>query len=320
MSRLASSTPRIAFLGIGLMGAPMARRLQQSGYQLTLWNRTRAKAAALEGDGVKVAENPAEAVAEADLVISILENGTVVESVLFGQRAAQSARIGTLFIDMSSIDPAQARSHARQLSGFGSAHLDAPVSGGPNGAEKGELAIMVGGDVVDFARAEQVLKIMGRPTLVGRSGAGQFAKLTSQMIASTAMSAVAEALLLAQVEGIDPLRICEALTGGFADSKILQIHGRRMVKRDFVPGGHVHTFLKDLTTARKIVASHNLRLPTTAAAFELFQNLAAEPGANLLDIASMALEIEARNPPHRIGFESDQRFTENSLTSSAEAD
>ena len=141
---------------------------------------------------------------------------------------------------------------------------------------------------------------MGRPTLVGGSGAGQLAKLASQMIASTALAAVAEALVFARAEGIDPLRIRDALAGGFADSKILQIHGQRMAQRDFVPGGHIHTFVKDLSAGRHIAVERKLDLPVTALAFELFQTMASEHG--LLDIAALALEIEKRNPPHRIGL------------------
>lgn len=277
----------------------MARQLLQAGHQVVAWNRTKAKAEALLPDGAEVVESPAEAVREAKLVVAILENAPVVENVFFAQGAAEAAPAGTCFIDMSSIAPGRARDHAHRLSALGHSHIDAPVSGGPEGAAAGTLAIMAGGSETDFEAAKPVLSIMGRPTRVGASGAGQFAKLTSQMIASTAMTAVAEALLLARAEGIDPLRIREALTGGFADSRILQIHGKRMAERDFIPGGHVHTFVKDLKAGRQIAASHGLDLPVTALAFELFEDLSRSAAA--CDIAAMALEIEKRNPPHRIG-------------------
>lgn len=290
---------QIAFLGTGLMGAPMARRLLQSGHQVTVWNRTLAKAEALAPDGARVARSPAAAVGSADLVISIFENALVVEDILFSQRTANAAAAGTLFTDMSSIAPPRARDHADRLSSMGHRHMDAPVSGGPDGAEAGTLAIMVGGEPSDYAFAKPVLEAMGRPTLVGSSGAGQFAKLTSQMIASTAMAAVAEALLMARAEGIDPLRIREALAGGFADSRILQIHGQRMVERNFVPGGHVRTFVKDLAAARSIAAAHQLDLPVTRLAHSLFEALSQ--GSATCDISAMALEIERLNPPHRIG-------------------
>jgi 2-hydroxy-3-oxopropionate reductase len=290
---------KIAFLGTGLMGAPMARRLLAAGHDVAVWNRTRAKAEALEADGAIVAATPAEAVRSVSFVVAILENAPVVEDVFFASGAAEAARPGTCFIDMSSIAPDLARDHARRLAALGHTHIDAPVSGGPQGAELGTLAIMAGAPQTSFEAARPLLAAMGRPTRVGGSGAGQFAKLTSQMIASTAMTAVAEALLLARAEGIDPLRIREALTGGFADSRILQIHGERMVERDFVPGGHVHTFVKDLTAAQQIVAAHHLDLPVTSLAFALFKRLNETAGE--CDIAAMALAIENRNPPHRIG-------------------
>ena len=295
---------KIAFLGIGLMGAPMARRLLRSGYDVTAWNRTRAKADALRSDGAAVANTPAEAVASADLVLLILENAQVVEDVLFARGTASAAPAGAIFVDMSSIAPDQARDHARRLAEMGLAHIDAPVSGGPDGAEAGTLAIMAGGSAADFEIAKPVLAAMGRPILVGPSGCGQLAKLINQMISSTAMAAVAEALLLARAEGIDPLRIREALTGGFADSRILQLHGKRMVERNFVPGGHVHTFLKDLKASRSIAEAHRLDLPVTALAFSLFESLSKH--AADCDIAAMALEIEKRNTPHRIGTDENQ--------------
>jgi len=295
---------KIAFLGIGLMGAPMARRLLEAGHHVTAWNRTKAKAEALAADGAAVADTPAEAVRGVDLVIAILENAPVVESVFFDQGAAEAAPKGTCFIDMSSIAPHFARDHAARLTAMGHMHIDAPVSGGPDGAALGTLAIMAGATEVAFEKAKPVLSVMGRPTRVGNSGAGQFAKLTSQMIASTAMAAVAEALLLARAEGIDPLRIREALGGGFADSRILQIHGKRMVERDFVPGGHVHTFVKDLKAGRQIAESHELDLPVTSLTFELFEGLSHEAGA--CDISAMALLVEKRNTPLRIGEGADK--------------
>lgn len=282
----------------------MARRLLQAGHQVTVWNRTKAKAEALKADGAEVAASAADAVRAAKFVVSILENAPVVEDVLFAQGAAEAAPAGTCFIDMSSIAPDLARDHARRLTAMGRAHIDAPVSGGPEGAAQGTLAIMAGAAEADFESAKPILAIMGRPTRVGVSGAGQFAKLTSQMIASTAMTAVAEAMLLARVEGIDPMQIREALTGGFADSRILQIHGKRMVERDFVPGGHVHTFVKDLKAGRQIAAARGLDLPMTALAFALFEDLSRSAAS--CDIAAMALAIEKRNPPHRIGVGCDK--------------
>ena len=196
----------IALLGCGLMGQPMARRLMQAGHTLTVWNRTRSKAQALSPDGARVADSPALAVAQADIVITMLDNGDVVREVMFephgpeataARAAADAMRAGSLFIDMSSILPEQAQAHARELSARGVHALDAPVSGGTLGAQAGTLAIMVGGEHDHFEAAMPVLCAMGRPVHVGPAGSGQLAKLANQMIVGITIGAVAEALLLA---------------------------------------------------------------------------------------------------------------------------
>jgi 3-hydroxyisobutyrate dehydrogenase-like beta-hydroxyacid dehydrogenase len=222
-------TPKIAFLGIGLMGDPMARHLIGAGYPLTAWNRTRAKAEALAG--AHVADTPRAAAQGADIVVTMLENGPVVQEVLFGgpDAAAEGLGPGTLVIDMSSIKPAEAQDHAARLAGQGVAHVDAPVSGGTVGAEQATLAIMCGGTEADFARAEPVLSRMGRPVHVGPAGSGQLAKLANQMIVGTTIAAVAEALAMVTRGGADPGRVRAALMGGFADSRVLDLHGARMV-------------------------------------------------------------------------------------------
>lgn len=291
---------QIGFLGAGLMGAPMARRLLQAGHEVRLWNRTRAKAEALEPDGAIVVENAEDAVKDVDLVIVILENGPVVHSVLFEQGVVQAMKRGALLVDMSSISPDEARAHASELSRRDIVYLDAPVSGGPDGAKVGTLAIMVGGEPSGFSLAVPILKHLGTPTWVGEAGGGQLTKLASQMIVSTAMAAVSEALLLTSTEGLDPDNVRKALRGGLSDSKVLQIHGRRMATRNFVPGGHVRTFVKDLTSSRTIAERHALDLPATRLAFDMFKHLATNGGDDL-DISALALEMEKRNKPHRIG-------------------
>jgi 2-hydroxy-3-oxopropionate reductase len=287
--------PRIAFLGTGLMGAPMASNLLKDGLALTVWNRTRAKAEALRPLGAAVADSAAEAVDGAEFVFCILENGSVVEEVLFAGGVASRLRPGTVLVDMSSIHPRQAIDHARRLAALRIAHLDAPVSGGPNGAVDKSLAIMVGGEPADFDRAAPFLARLGRPTRVGKSGSGQIAKLCSQMISAAAMCAVSEVMMLARSHDIDAERIPEALAGGFADSKVLQIHGRRMISRDFVPGGHVRTFAKDLDAAADLVGANGLDLPLARLTREMFGRLCAD-GHGEEDIAVMMLEIERRNP------------------------
>ena len=242
-------TDRIAFLGIGLMGKPMAERLMAAGHTLTLWNRTRAKAEAIAQKNSAVAGTPAEAAANADVLITMLETGPVVDSVLFGPEGAAAAlKPGALVIDMSSSPPPLARDHAVRFKARGIGYLDAPVSGGVVGATAGSLAIMAGGQPADFARAKPIFASLGRATLVGPAGSGQLAKCCNQAIVAITIGAVSEALLLAAASGADPAAVREALMGGFADSRILQHHGARMIARDFRPGGRARVQLKDQDT------------------------------------------------------------------------
>jgi 3-hydroxyisobutyrate dehydrogenase-like beta-hydroxyacid dehydrogenase len=286
--------PHIAFLGIGLMGAPQARNILKAGFTATAWNRSRTKAEALVADGATVADTPSDAVRNADIVVIMLENGPIVTDVVFTQGAAEALRPGSLVVDMSSIKPFEAQVHAKQLAAFGIHHVDAPVSGGSVGAIEGTLAIMAGGEVADYARAEPVLRTMGRPVHVGPSGSGQLAKLANQIIVGVTIGAVAEALLLAKRGGADPARVREALRGGFAESRILELHGLRMVERDFATKGRSVTHLKDLDNA--IDAAERLDLPATpysALTADLFRGLLANAGD--LDHAGLLVELERRN-------------------------
>lgn len=292
-------TSRIAFLGTGLMGCPMAVNLVAAGHETTVWNRTRGKTEPVRAAGAAVADTPADAVADADFVCIVLENGPVVEEVLFGSGAAAALKPGAVVIDLSSIPPATARDHARRLQSRGVRHLDAPVSGGPYGAEAGTLAIMVGGEPDAFAAAAQILAIFGNATLVGPSGCGQVAKLGSQTIVASAIGAVAEALLLAKCCGADPEKVREAYAGGFADSKILQIHGRRMLERDFVPGGHVRTHSKDLDAALAAARDAGLDLPMVEFVHGMFRELCAS-GLGGCDHSALLLRLETLNAPHRL--------------------
>jgi 2-hydroxy-3-oxopropionate reductase len=293
-------TERIAFLGMGLMGAPMSANLLKAGFALTAWNRTPAKAEALAATGAKVATSAADAVKDADIVITMLTNGPAVEDVLFGAgRAAAAIGKGALVIDMSSIPPATARSHAERLAKLGIAHLDAPVSGGTVGARDGKLVIMVGGTAENLARAQPVFAALGKPTLVGGSGAGQLAKLCNQAIVGITIGAVAEALLLAAVGGADPAAVRQALMGGFADSRILQEHGQRMLNRRFLPGFAVGNQVKDLNTVLDAAREANLKLPLSERVTELFADLAKD-GARF-DHSGLLLELERLNSPARVG-------------------
>ena len=285
---------QIAVLGIGLMGFPMARRLCEAGHAVHAWNRSRDKAQRLQPFGATVHDTPADAVKDAEIVICMLENGPVIEDVLFRQRAADAMRGGTLFIDMASIQPREARDHAARLAERGVQQLDAPVSGGTVGAENGTLAIMVGGKPADFARAEPVFKVLGRATHVGPQGAGELAKLANQMIVGITIGAVAEALLLCAKGGADMAKVREAITGGFADSRILQLHGQRMVDRDFTPRAKIAVQLKDMRNALATAEEIGFDAPVTAL-FERLYADAAEHGLTDLDHSGLFVELASRN-------------------------
>ncbi len=299
-------TDRIAFLGIGLMGAPMATRLIDSGFALTLWNRTAAKAETVSAGRAIVATTPADAARNADVLMTMLETGSVVESVLFGPDGAAAAlKPGALVIDMSSSPPPLARDHAARFAARGIGYLDAPVSGGVVGAAAGTLAIMAGGSLLDFARAQPIFAALGKATRVGPAGSGQLAKCCNQAIVAITIGAVSEALLLASASGADPAAVREALMGGFADSRILAFHGKRMIERDFVAGGRVRVQLKDQETILAAAKDANLHLPLSEAVTALYRDLAAR-GQGDLDQNALLLELERINAPARVGPAPDQ--------------
>jgi 3-hydroxyisobutyrate dehydrogenase-like beta-hydroxyacid dehydrogenase len=290
---------KITLLGCGLMGSPMSRRLLAAGHALTVWNRTRTKADALSAAGARVADTPAQAVAHADIVITMLEHGGVVHEVLFDPTwpgAATGLRPGTLVVDMSSILPEQAREHALTLQALGVATLDAPVSGGTLGAEAGTLAIMAGGEAADFERALPVLQVLGRPVHVGPSGSGQLTKLANQMIVGITIGAVAEALLMTQRGGADMAKVREALRGGFAESRILEVHGQRMVEADFAKRGSLAIQLKDLRNALHTAAGLGFDAPITEQLTTLYAQ-AAEHGFGDLDQSGLFCELQRRQGP-----------------------
>lgn len=289
------ANPAIAWLGTGRMGTPMARRLLDAGFAVHAWNRDRAKAKPLAEAGATLHPRPAGACAQADIIITMLADGAAVADVLFQKGAAAAIRKGSLLCDMSSIRPDQARQHADWLSGMGVGHLDAPVSGGTKGAEAGTLAIMTGGEPHHFDRAKAVLAVLGRPVLVGPSGAGQLAKLCNQAIVGITIGAVAEAVLLMRAGGGDPAKLREALAGGFADSAILQQHGRRMVEGDFEPGGTSAVQLKDLDNVMAQARALGIDLPACRAVAERYSRLVNELGSAGLDHSALYLELLAHN-------------------------
>lgn len=285
---------RVAVLGIGFMGLPMARRLCEAGHAVQVWNRTRDKAERVAAFGATVHASAASAAGAADIVVSLLENGAVVEDVLFNQGTAAACRPGTLVVDMASIRPAEARDHAARLRSLGVAHLDAPVSGGTVGAEAGTLAIMAGGEAADFARALPVFAALGRATHVGPHGTGQLAKLANQMIVGITIGAVAEALLLCEKGGADMAQVKDAITGGFADSRILQVHGQRMVDRDFAARARMTVQLKDLNNALGTASELGFDAPITQLFAQLYGDGIAHGFADL-DHAGLFAELARRN-------------------------
>ncbi|NGZ88150.1 NAD(P)-dependent oxidoreductase [Duganella aceris] len=293
---------RIAFLGIGLMGEPMVRRLLAAGHAVTVWNRTHAKAEALAAIGAYPVAALGDAVREAQLVISMLEAGPTVGLVLHD--ALPSLAVNALWIDMSSTQQAEAQAFHALLTARGRRFVDAPVSGGVGGAAAGTLAIMAGGATEDFAEAEPVLAAMGRATLVGPAGSGQVAKLCNQLIVGATINIVAEAMLLAQAAGADPAAMRAAIRGGFAESKILEVHGQRMLERNFVAGGKVATQLKDQRNILAAAEAAGVTLPLTELVTARYQTLAQTmPQA---DHSAALLGLEALNPGQRVGTAPDR--------------
>ncbi|QBM18795.1 2-hydroxy-3-oxopropionate reductase [Marinobacter sp. JH2] len=290
---MTTTLPRIAFLGIGLMGAPMTRNLLNAGYSMTLWNRTESKCEPF-ADEATIAQSPAEAVADADVVITMLENGQVVDDVLVEQGAIAALKAGALLIDMSSVQPSVARGHAALAAKRSGGYLDAPVSGGTVGAAEARLSIMAGGSETDVARALPVFEVLGKCTHIGPTGAGQLAKLANQAIVGITIGAVSEALLLAAKGGADPAAVREALMGGFAGSRILELHGQRMIDRDFAPGAPARIQLKDLRMILDEARAEGLTLPLSQQVHNEYLSLMAS-GHSEVDHSGLLLELEHLN-------------------------
>lgn len=280
----------------------MAARLVKADYPVSAWNRTREKALPLTQLGADIPQSLDEAVKSADIVITMLEAGPVVKSVI--ESMVSSLRPDTLVIDMSSTKQSEARDVHRLLMPKQISFLDAPVSGGVVGAEAGTLAIMVGGSPEDFQRAKPVLEVMGRPTLVGPVGSGQIAKLCNQLIVGGTVAIVAEAMLLAQAGGADPAAMRNAIRGGFAESRILELHGQRMLDRNFEPGGQIKSQAKDHTNIMAAARDAGLQLPLTAVVADLFNGLLADHAE--ADQAAALLALEKLNNDIRLGNKPDQ--------------
>ncbi|MEX2644623.1 MAG: NAD(P)-dependent oxidoreductase, partial [Acetobacterales bacterium] len=291
---MSQALPSIAFLGIGIMGLPMARRLCQAGYPVAAWNRTPEKAVALEADGAVVAGSAAVAAEGRDVVVVMLTDGPACDAMLTGEGKVLAAMpTGATLLVMSSIPVETARRLADAAASRGVAFVDAPVSGGEIGAQQGSLAIMAGGEAEALQRLRPVLDVFGRTTHVGPAGSGALAKIANQMIVGITIGAVAEALLLAKRGGADVAAVRQALLGGFAGSRILDVHGQRMIDGSFAPGAYSTIQLKDMGLATELAGRLEVDLPLSEATRRLYEDLVAH-GDGRLDHSALYREIERR--------------------------
>ncbi|GJL81380.1 MAG: 2-hydroxy-3-oxopropionate reductase [marine bacterium B5-7] len=274
---------RVGLIGTGLMGTPMAHRLIEAGIELCIFNRTREKAEAVTGDSALVAETPAALAARVDIIILMLADTQAVDSTLRGPGGVlETLAPGTLVIDMGTTAVADTRVFAEDINDAGGSFLDAPVSGGVVGAEQGSLSIMVGGDQASIDRAMDLFNALGsKVTRVGEVGAGQVAKAVNQVIVGLTISAVAEGLALAERAGADIDQVREALSGGFASSRVLELHGARMAKRDYKPGGRCSTQRKDLDQALELAGMVGIELPSTELCRSRYDALIKAQGGDL---------------------------------------
>jgi 2-hydroxy-3-oxopropionate reductase len=277
------SADRIGFVGLGIMGRPMARHLLDAEFPLTVHSRSPGPVDELAGAGASRAASPAEVAAASDVVVTMLPDTPDVELVLFGpEGVAAGAAAGSLVVDMSSIDPIPTRAFAERLAGQSVGMLDAPVSGGERGAIDATLSIMVGGAPEAVARAAPLFAAMGSKVVhVGPSGAGQIAKACNQLVVAATIEAVAEALVLAERAGVDAAKVREALLGGFAGSKILEVHGQRMLDRTFEPGFRARLHRKDARIVLQTAGEVGARLPAFEAVARQLDELVASGGGEL---------------------------------------
>jgi 2-hydroxy-3-oxopropionate reductase len=285
---------KIGFIGIGLMGFPMAKNLLKAGYNLKVFNRSQKKAEPLKEFGAEITTSIDDVVKDSDVLITMLTDDTAINDVMNSPNFLENLKQGATVIDMSSIKPTTATKYGNNLKSKNIKYLDAPVSGGTIGAEEASLAIMVGGEHDVFNEALDILKAMGNPTLVGPVGSGQVSKLANQIIVGLTIGAVAEAITLCEKAGANPNKMIKALSGGWADSKILQTHGKRMIDKDFTPKGRTSVHLKDMNNILECANSYNTHLPISNLVKEMYKTL-VENGHGETDHSSLYKEIERIN-------------------------
>ena len=285
---------KIGFIGIGLMGLPMAKNILKAGYNLKVFNRSQSKAEPLKEFGAEISPTINDVVNESDVLITMLTDDTAIDDVMNSSNFLDNLKSGATVIDMSSVKPTTATKYYNNLKLKNINYLDAPVSGGTIGAEEASLAIMVGGEQKVFDEVIDIFKTMGNPTLVGPSGSGQVSKLANQIIVGLTIGAVAEAITLCEKAGANPNKMIKALSGGWADSKILQTHGKRMIDKDFTPKGRTSVHLKDMNNILECANSHNTHLPISNLVKEMYKTL-VENGHGETDHSSLYKEIERIN-------------------------
>jgi 2-hydroxy-3-oxopropionate reductase len=275
-------TKRIGFIGLGLMGKPMARNLMKSGFDLIVHNRSRAAVDQLVSEGADPADSPKEAAAAADVIITMLpEDSHVTEVVTAADGVTESIRPDSVLVDMSTISPTTTRKLAKMVAARGAHMLDAPVSGGVEAATEASLTIMVGGKAEIFERVLPVFQKLGKNiNHIGDHGAGQVTKAANQIIVGLTIQAVAEALIFAKKSGVDPLKVRRAIMGGYAQSRVLELHGQRMLDRNFQPGGKVRSHRKDLEIVLSVAKEMGICLPGTAMMSQLFNAVVAHDGSD----------------------------------------
>ena len=295
---------KIGFIGLGIMGAPMAVRLAQGGHALFVHTRSQVREE-VSAAGATICASATEVAQRADVIFTMVPDTPDVERVLFGEGGvAAGLSAGKTVVDMSSISPMATKDFARRIEALGAEWLDAPVSGGEVGAKAGTLSIMVGGKEATFARIRPLFELMGKNiTLVGGAGAGQTTKVANQIIVALNIAAVGEALVFASKAGADPAKVREALMGGFASSRILEVHGERMIKRTFNPGFRIALHQKDLNLALQSAKAMNLALPNTANTAQLMQAAAAQ-GWDQLDHSALVRALEVMGN-HEVGSTTD---------------
>ena len=287
-----SNQQKLGFIGLGIMGAPMALHLVNSGHQVFINTRSKVQVDLANSKAIQC-KTPKEVAENADIIFTMVPDTPDVEKVLFDENGVASGLVkGKIVVDMSSISPIATKEFAKKINALGCDYLDAPVSGGEVGAKNATLSIMVGGNEGVFNKVKPVFELMGKNiNLVGGNGDGQTAKVANQIIVALNIEAVAEALLFASKAGADPAKVRQALMGGFAGSKILEVHGERMVKRTFDPGFRIELHQKDLNLALNSARALGVSLPNTATAQELFNSCSAHGGKSW-DHSAMVRALE----------------------------